>query len=172
MSEISEAAAGVRGWPRQLRRLSPGLVVALIVALAATFVSEHYGGPKFLYALLMGMALHFLSEDARCGPGIEFAARQLVRLEHATLRYGDAAPVFEGLELSVLAGDRIGLLGPNGAGKSTLVKALAGTMPWSQSPRCRSLPFIGGPALAICAERMRACARSCLPSASWYFSWL
>ena len=85
MSEISEAAAGVRGWPRQLRRLSPGLVVALIVALAATFVSEHYGGPKFLYALLMGMALHFLSEDARCGPGIEFAARQLVRLGVALL---------------------------------------------------------------------------------------
>ena len=26
-------------------------------------------------------------------------ARQLVRLEHATLRYGDAKPVFEGLEL-------------------------------------------------------------------------
>ena len=85
MAEISEAAAGVRGWPRQLRRLSPGLVVALGVALAATFVSEHYGGPKFLYALLMGMALHFLSEDARCGPGIEFAARQLVRLGVALL---------------------------------------------------------------------------------------
>ncbi|MEO8486411.1 MAG: ATP-binding cassette domain-containing protein [Betaproteobacteria bacterium] len=55
-------------------------------------------------------------------------ARQLVRLENATLRYGDARPVFEGLELSILAGDRIGLLGPNGAGKSTLVKALAGMM--------------------------------------------
>jgi len=53
-------------------------------------------------------------------------ARTLVRLGDATLRYGDAPPVFEGLELSVLAGDRIGLLGPNGAGKSTLSKALAG----------------------------------------------
>ncbi len=49
-----------------------------------------------------------------------------MRLGEATLRYGDAPPVFEGLELSVLAGDRIGLLGPNGAGKSTLSKALAG----------------------------------------------
>ena len=62
-------------------------------------------------------------------------ARQLVRLEHATLRYGEAPPVFDGLELSVLAGDRIGLLGPNGAGKSTLVKALAGTMPLAAGAR-------------------------------------
>ena len=62
-------------------------------------------------------------------------ARQLVRLEHATIRYGDAPPVFDGLELSVLAGDRIGLLGPNGAGKSTLVRALAGTMPLARGER-------------------------------------
>ena len=56
-------------------------------------------------------------------------ARQLVRLEHATLRYGNAPPVLGALELSILAGDRIGLLGPNGAGKSTLLKALAGLLP-------------------------------------------
>ena len=80
-----DAAARLRDWRPRARRLVPGLLVALIVALAATFVSEHYGGPKFLYALLMGMALHFLSEDARCGPGIEFAARQLVRLGVALL---------------------------------------------------------------------------------------
>ena len=41
----------------------------------------------------------------------------------------DRAPVFERLDWSLLAGERIGLLGPNGAGKSTLVKALAGTLP-------------------------------------------
>ena len=56
------------------------------------------------------------------------SARQLVRLEHATLAYAGASPVFSGLEFAVLAGDRIGLLGPNGAGKSTLVKALAGEL--------------------------------------------
>ena len=62
-------------------------------------------------------------------------ARQLVRLEDATLRYGSAPPVFAGLELSVLAGDRIGLLGPNGAGKSTLVKALAGELALAHGTR-------------------------------------
>jgi len=62
-------------------------------------------------------------------------ARTLVRLGEATLAYGDAPPVFEALELSVLAGDRIGLLGPNGAGKSTLAKALAGTLPLAAGER-------------------------------------
>lgn len=59
------------------------------------------------------------------------AARQLVRLEHATLGYGDAAmqsPVLGGLDWSILSNDRIGLLGPNGAGKSTLLKAIAGIL--------------------------------------------
>ena len=58
-------------------------------------------------------------------------ARQLVRLDHVTLGYGDPAtdpPVLRHLEWSIMAGDRIGLLGPNGAGKSTLLKAVAGTL--------------------------------------------
>ena len=62
-------------------------------------------------------------------------ARQLVRLEQATLRYGEGKPVFERLDWSLLAGERIGLLGPNGAGKSTLVKGLAGTLPLAAGER-------------------------------------
>jgi ATP-binding cassette subfamily F protein 3 len=62
-------------------------------------------------------------------------ARELTRLEEATLRYGDAPPVFAGLDLAIANGERIGLLGPNGAGKSTLVKALAGELPLAAGHR-------------------------------------
>ena len=39
--------------------------------------------------------------------------------------YG-AQPLFQGLTLSIHAGDHIGLVGPNGSGKSTLLRILAG----------------------------------------------
>ncbi len=57
------------------------------------------------------------------------AARQLVRLEHASLGYADRPPVLPAVDSNILAGDRIGLLGPNGAGKSTLLKTIAGALP-------------------------------------------
>ena len=66
-------------------RYLPGIMLATVIAVAASFVSEHYGGPKFLYALLIGIAFHFLSEDARCVPGIEFSAKKLVRIGVALL---------------------------------------------------------------------------------------
>jgi ATP-binding cassette subfamily F protein 3 len=56
-------------------------------------------------------------------------ARQLLQLEHVTLGYPAAPPVFRSLDWSILSGARIGLLGPNGAGKSTLLKAIAGLLP-------------------------------------------
>ncbi|HEY3178575.1 MAG TPA: ATP-binding cassette domain-containing protein [Casimicrobiaceae bacterium] len=63
------------------------------------------------------------------------AAQQLVRLDHASLGYGDNRPVLADVEWSLLAGARIGLLGPNGAGKSTLLKAVAGVLPLQAGQR-------------------------------------
>ncbi len=59
--------------------LWPGLAMSAVVAVAAMFLAEHYGAPVMLFALLLGMAVNFLSEDARCKPGIEFVARQVLR---------------------------------------------------------------------------------------------
>lgn len=75
-------------------RYLPGVMLATVIAVAASFVSEHYGGPKFLYALLIGIAFHFLSEDARCVPGIEFSAKKLVRIGVALLGARIVWPMF------------------------------------------------------------------------------
>ena len=67
------------------RLLAPGVGVALMVATAATFLSEHYAAPVMLFALLLGIAFAFLTENERTRPGIEFAARSLLRIGVALL---------------------------------------------------------------------------------------
>jgi ATP-binding cassette, subfamily F, member 3 len=54
-------------------------------------------------------------------------ARQLMRLEHVALGYGDRR-ILADVDWPLLAGERVGLLGPNGAGKSTLLRAIAGEL--------------------------------------------
>jgi ATP-binding cassette subfamily F protein 3 len=53
--------------------------------------------------------------------------QHLLGLIDVSVGYAGSEPktVLEGINLNLMAGDRIGLLGVNGAGKSTLVKALA-----------------------------------------------
>jgi uncharacterized membrane protein YadS len=62
-------------WQERLRpdalRLYPGLLAALVVAIAATFLGSHYGAPVMLFALLLGMVMNFLSGRA-CKPGINW----------------------------------------------------------------------------------------------------
>ena len=67
------------------RGLAPGVAVAALIALAATFLSEHYGAPVMLFALLIGMAFGFLADEARCAPGVGFTARTLLRFGVACL---------------------------------------------------------------------------------------
>lgn len=69
----------------RLAGFAPGLLLCFTVAAAATFLSEHYGGPAMLFALLLGMAFHFLVEDARFLPGIELTAKRLLRIGVALL---------------------------------------------------------------------------------------
>lgn len=61
------------------RALFPGVIACAAVAAAATFLSQHYGAPVMLFALMLGMAMNFLSGQGPCKPGIEFTARQLLR---------------------------------------------------------------------------------------------
>lgn len=67
------------------RSVFPGLAVAVLIAMAATFVSDHHGGPTLLYALLIGMALHFLATGERSAAGVGFAGKTVLRLGVALL---------------------------------------------------------------------------------------
>jgi len=61
------------------RDLLPGLIVAGLGALAAGFFSDRYGAPPTMMALLLGLALNFLSADRRLASGLGFASHTLLR---------------------------------------------------------------------------------------------
>jgi uncharacterized membrane protein YadS len=66
------SAAIFQRWQHNGQALMPGLLASAVVAAAATFLSEHYGAPVMLFALLLGMAMNFLSVEGNCKVGIEF----------------------------------------------------------------------------------------------------
>jgi uncharacterized integral membrane protein (TIGR00698 family) len=65
--------------------LWPGILTAITIAFAATFISEHQGGPQLLYALFFGMAFNFAANGEKIRPGIDFASRQVLRFGVALL---------------------------------------------------------------------------------------
>lgn len=97
-----------RGQQALISSVLPGTLVCITIALATTFIADHYGGPTLLYALLFGMAFHFLSEEGRCVPGVEFAARTILRLGVALLgariTVGQVIELGLGPVLTVIAG--------------------------------------------------------------------
>jgi len=56
-----------------------GIALATTIALAASFLAEHYGAPAMLFALLIGMACNFLADGPQAAKGISFCSRTLLR---------------------------------------------------------------------------------------------
>jgi len=82
MHALSKQVADLRA---TVSRLAPGLLVCGVIALASTFLSEHYGGPQLLYALLIGLSFHFLMKNPQVKPGVDFSGRTLLRIGVALL---------------------------------------------------------------------------------------
>ena len=83
--------------------LAPGVSVAVVLGMAATFISEHYGAPAMLMALLLGIAFHFLAEEGKCVAGIDFAARTILRIGVALLGVRISLDLLVGLGPAMIA---------------------------------------------------------------------
>lgn len=75
----------------------PGVMVCLVIALSTGFLSENYGGPQLLYALLIGLSLHFLYLSERVKAGIDFSSKTILRIGVALLgiriTFGDISEI-------------------------------------------------------------------------------
>ncbi len=69
----------------RVKRSYPGLLLALIIACAASFIVGTHGGPLILIALLLGMTFHFLADEPRFAPGLAFASQTVLRIGVALL---------------------------------------------------------------------------------------
>ena len=81
-------AASVLGsgrWRTDFARRWSGLLLCIVVAVASGFIADHRGGPTLLYALLLGMALNPIAVEGIAKPGVDFAARRILRFGVALL---------------------------------------------------------------------------------------
>lgn len=72
---LDTAAPAQHGW----RDYWPGLAMTIIAALAAAWLSDHYGAPRMLMGLLIGLAFNFANADVRLHSGLGFASKTLLR---------------------------------------------------------------------------------------------
>ena len=154
----------------------PGILAAGTVALAATFLAQHYQAPVMLFALLIGLAFHFLHEDGRCRAGIDFAARTILRLgvallglritfgQMASLGWGPIATVIAGVATTIVfgwwLGKKLGLgahfgLLSGGAvaicGASAALAISTSLPPYAQKERDTALTVVGVTTLSTLA---------------------
>ena len=97
--------------------LFPGFAVSVMVAATAQFLSEHYGAPAMLMALLIGMAVHFLAEDGTAtAPGIAVTGRTVLRFGVALLGVRISFELLTGLGIELISLIVIGVIATIGFG--------------------------------------------------------
>ncbi len=88
MTEVSKAPPATSKFTRMItdfRERTPGILISVTIAMAASFVSDHHGGPTLLYALLIGMAFHSVTQGTPAAAGIQFCSKTVLRIGVALL---------------------------------------------------------------------------------------
>lgn len=132
---------------------APGVLVCGVIALAATFLSEHSGGPQLLYALLLGLSFHFLMKNPQVKPGIDFCGRSVLRMGVALL--GARITLSQVAQLGV----GTGLL----VATALVLTVISGWVLARMLGRSRDLGLLSGGAVAICGASAALALSSVLP---------
>src|SRR5579862_5344308 len=147
------ATATRPGWTRRFEQEVPGLLVAALVALAASWLADHYRAPVMLFALLLGTSINFLSHDPRCRPGLDRSARSILRIGVALLGARITIGQIQSLGIEVL------LL----AAAGVFLTILFGTIVARFFRLERSFGLLTGGAVAICGASAALAIAAVLP---------
>ena len=131
----------------------PGLLFAAMVAMAAQFLSDHYGAPVMLMAILLGIPFQFLSTENRTSLGIGFASRRVLRIGVALL----------GVRVSIDMVSDIGFANVALIASGVVLTILLGLLTAPLFGRSRSFGFLVGGAVAICGASAAMAIASLLP---------
>lgn len=130
-----------------------GILIAAIGGICAEAISQHYGAPPMLIAILIGLAIHFTYELESIRPGINWTARNV-------LRYGVA---LLGIKIAVSDIISIGI-----ADLLLVVVAMAVTMGVAVAGArmlklSREFAALSGGSVAVCGASAAAAVSSVLP---------
>lgn len=147
----------MRTWAEQqfgpLEGLVQGFAVSVVIAVCAQFVSEHYGAPAMLMALLLGIAFNFLSEEGRCVAGISFTAKTVLRMGVALLGARISVELLIGLGWELIVLVIAGVL-------ATIAFALLGARMLGRGWR---FALLTGGSVAICGASAAMAVAAVLP---------
>jgi uncharacterized integral membrane protein (TIGR00698 family) len=85
MVGLGHGADKLRLYRGHAQVLGPGVIMCATIAMAAQFLSDHYGAPVMLFALLLGMAFNYINPQGRFMPGVTFSSRTVLRIGVALL---------------------------------------------------------------------------------------
>ncbi|MBU2953587.1 YeiH family protein [Marinobacter sp. F3R08] len=140
-------------WWAPARLRYPGVALCVVLALAGSFLANHYGAPALVLVLLLGFGFASQAADTRLRPGVEFCSRQVLRVGIALL------------------GARIGVEQLMTVGNLPLLMVLTCTPiiigsgllfgHWLGLPRMQSL--VAGVAVAICGVSAAVAVAAVIP---------
>lgn len=131
----------------------PGVMASFTVAAAANFLSKEYGAPPMLMALLLGLAFHFMYQDTKASAGVDFTAKQILRIGVALL----------GLRITTEALAGLGVLPLVMVVASVVATILVGAFLARSLGLSAKFGFLTGGAVAICGASAALALSSVLP---------
>ncbi|MDA8654134.1 putative sulfate exporter family transporter [Alphaproteobacteria bacterium] len=137
-----------------IRSILPGFACAAMISLSAMFLAEHYLAPAVFFALLLGLAVNFLSTIETTRIGLDFAAKDLLRIgiaiSGAQITFQEISAL--GLDVVIAVIIIVAITFFSGVGISRLLK-----LP-------KELGFLSGGAVAICGASAALAVSSVLPA--------